>query len=163
MTAGPALSPTYLIGVRYPLAFKSFDVDLKPPAYTGVAPSSVKGGDLRVIEGTTATFQITFDSPPAEAVLVVTDPSVRSKKDKTEPSRSIPLKSQGGKYTTEINLTKDLVYQIAAKTPDGRALTKNSYKINVIEDRPPRFLRRARRSTRGPSDRRGLEPHPRGG
>ena len=75
------------IGVRYPLALKSFDVALKPPAYTGVEPSTVKGGDLRVIEGTDATFQITFDSPPAEASLVVTDPSVRSKKDKAARRR----------------------------------------------------------------------------
>ena len=51
VVAGPASSPTYRIGVRYPLALKSFDVELKPPAYTGIKPSTVKGGDLRVIEG----------------------------------------------------------------------------------------------------------------
>ena len=58
VAAGPASSPTYRIGVRYPLAIKSFDVALVPPAYTGIEPSTVKGGDLRVIEGTDATFQI---------------------------------------------------------------------------------------------------------
>ena len=138
VVAGPASSPIYRIGVRYPLALKSFDVALKPPAYTGVAPSTVKGGDLRVIEGTGATFEITFDSPPAEASLVVADPSVRSKKDKTPASKVIPLKANGTKYTTEINLTKSLAYQIEAKTSDGRALPKNAYKIDVQEDRAPR-------------------------
>ena len=58
VVAGSASSPTYRIDVRYPLVLKSFDVDLKPPAYTGVEPSTVKGGDLRVIEGTEATFRI---------------------------------------------------------------------------------------------------------
>jgi hypothetical protein len=136
--AGPASSPTYRIGVRYPLALKAFDVALKPPVYTGVAPSTMKGGDLRVIEGTGATFQMTFDAPVVEAALVVTDPSVRSRKDKTSPTQVIPLKSDGATYTTELNLTKGLVYQIEAKTPDGRTMPKKSYKIDVLEDRPPR-------------------------
>ena len=60
----------------------------------------MKGGDLRVIEGTDATFQITFDSPPAEASLVMTDPSVRSKKDKAAAvAKIIPLKSQAARPT----------------------------------------------------------------
>jgi hypothetical protein len=136
--AGPASSPTYRIGVRYPLALKAFDVALKPPVYTGAAPSTVKGGDLRVIEGTAATFQMTFDAPAVEAALVVTDPSVRSRNDKTSPTQVIPLKSDGATYTTELNLTQGLVYQIEAKTPDGRTMPKKSYKIDVLEDRPPR-------------------------
>jgi hypothetical protein len=138
VAAGPALSPTYAIEVRYPLAVKTFDVALKPPAYTGVAPSTVKGGDLRVIEGTGATFQITFDAPPAEASLVLTDPSPRSRKDKTTATRVIPLKPTGAKFTAELGLTRGLVYLIEARTADGRALPKNSYRIDVVDDRPPR-------------------------
>jgi hypothetical protein len=138
VVAGPASSPVYRIGVRYPLAIKSFDVALKPPAYTGVAPSTVKGGDLRVIEGTAAKFEIAFDSPPAAASLIVIDPSVRSKKDKTPTSKVIPLQSDGTKYTAEINLVKSLAYEIEAKTSDGRAFPKRPYKIDVQEDRPPR-------------------------
>ncbi|HKI17294.1 MAG TPA: DUF4175 family protein, partial [Isosphaeraceae bacterium] len=139
VTAGSASSPTYRIGAQYPLALKSFEVALQPPVYTGVKPSTVKGGDLRVIEGTDATFQITFDSPPAEASLVVTDPSVRSRKDKAAPApQVIPLKSSGTTYTALLNLTKGLVYQIEARTPDGRAMPKNRYKIEVLEDRAPR-------------------------
>jgi len=139
VTAGAASSPTYLIGVRYPLTLKSFEVALRPPVYTGVKPSTVKGGDLRVIEGTDATFQINFDSPPAEASLVVTDPSVRTRKDKAAPApRVIPLKSTGTTYTAFLNLTKGLVYEIDARTPDGRATPKNRYKIEVLEDRAPR-------------------------
>jgi hypothetical protein len=138
VVAGPASSPTYRIDVRYPVAIKSFDVALKPPAYTGVAPTTVKGGDLRVIEGTHATLQIAFDSPPDEASLVLTDPAVRSKKDKSAPSRVIPLVSDGARFTADLDLTKALVYQIEARMSDGRSLPRNSYRIDVLEDHPPR-------------------------
>ncbi len=143
VVAGPASSPTYRIGVRYPLALKSFDVKLAPPAYTRIKPSTVKGGDLRVVEGTNATFQIAFDSPPAKASLVVTDPSIRSKKDKPAPApQVIPLVpdvgSNSNTHTAGLTLTKGLTYQIEAITPDGRALPKKGYKIEVFEDRPPR-------------------------
>ena len=138
VVAGPASSPTYRVGVRYPLKIKSFDVALKPPAYTGVAPSTVKGGNFRVIEGTSADFQIKFDSPPAEASLIVTDPAVRSNKDNPAPSRVIPLSSDGAQFTAELNVTKAVVYQIEARMSDGRPLPKNSYRIDVLEDHPPR-------------------------
>ena len=113
---------------------------LEPPAYTGVEPSTVKGGDLRVIEGTDATFRIAFDSPPAEASLVMTDP-VRPLEEGQDGSRAAghPARSPSGTtYTAGLKLTKGLVYQIEARTADGRVLPKNRYKIEVLEDRAPR-------------------------
>jgi hypothetical protein len=139
VVAGPASSPTYQIAVRYPLAVASFDVALVPPAYTRVKPTTVKGGDLRVIEGTDATFRLTFDSAPEAAALVIADPSVRSRKDKAAPApQVIPLKSEGTAYTAGLHLTKGLVFQINAKTPDGRSVPDKQYKIEVLEDRAPR-------------------------
>lgn len=139
VTAGPSSSPTYRLDVRYPLALTAFNVALEPPAYTGVKPSTVKGGDLRVIEGTGATFQITFDAPPAEASLVLTDPSIHPRKDKTPPApRVVPLKQSGAAYTAGLKLTRGLEYQIQARTADGRVTLKNRYKIDVLEDRAPR-------------------------
>ncbi len=143
VVAGSISSPTFRIGVRMPLAIKSFEVDLAPPSYTGIKPSMVKGGDLRVVEGTDATFQIAFDSPPAKASLVMTDPSVRPRKGKEPPApRVIPLELKVGSnsiaHTAGLKLTKSSIYQIDAITPDGRALPKTRYKIEVLEDRPPR-------------------------
>ena len=88
IVAGSAASPTYRIDVRYPLVLKSFDVDLKPPAYTGVAPSTVKGGDLRVIERTEATFRIAFDAPPGDGV-AGPDRSVAILEEGQEGARSL--------------------------------------------------------------------------
>ena len=44
VTAGPSSSAIYRIKVRYPLAVQSFDVALRPPAYTGVAAEHREGG-----------------------------------------------------------------------------------------------------------------------
>ncbi len=134
--AGSSSSPTYRIEVRYPLAIAAFDLALKPPTYTGVKPSTVKGGDLRVIEGTEVTFQIAFDAPTVEASLVLSDPSVHSSKEKTRPSPVvIPLKSSGMTLTAGLKLTKGVDYQIVATTADGRIVPKHRYKIEVLEDR----------------------------
>jgi hypothetical protein len=139
VVAGPASSPTYRLEVRYPLALTALDVALKPPTYTGVKPSTVKGGNVRAIEGTDATFQIAFDAPPAEASLVLTDPSVQSRKDKSAPVPIVvPLKLSGTNYTAELKLKKGFDYQIQARTADGRVTPKNRYKIEVLEDRAPR-------------------------
>jgi hypothetical protein len=139
IVAGSASSPTYRIGVRYPLALESFDVELTPPAYTRIKPSTVKGGDLRVVEGTDARFRIAFDAPPARASLVLADPSVRLRKDRPAPApQVIPLAVDGKTYTAGLKLIRGLVYQIEASTADGRALPKARYKIEVSEDRPPR-------------------------
>jgi hypothetical protein len=68
-----------VVRVRYPLAIRSFEVALEPPAYTGTKPGTIKGGDIHAIAGTAATFRIAFDATPAEASLVLTDPSARDK------------------------------------------------------------------------------------
>ena len=71
--------------------------------------------------------------------MVLTDPSVRARRDTSPPAPVvIPLKSGGTAYTAALNLTKDLVFQIDARTADGRSLPKNRYRIDVVEDRAPR-------------------------
>jgi hypothetical protein len=138
VVAGKSSSPVYRIDVRYPLALKAFEVSLEPPSYTGVQTTTVKGGDLRVIEGSEATFELAFDARAVEAALVLFDPAVRRKKDKAPPPQVIPLKSSGETYTGRLKLEKGLEYEIDARTADGRLFPRNRYKIEVSEDRAPR-------------------------
>lgn len=141
VVAGPAASPTYLISVRYPLAFKKFEATRTPPAYTGVKPSTVKGGDFQVIEGTGVTLRVAFDATPSEASLALVDPSAKpaGKKEMPAVPKVIPLTPKNGEYAADLgNLTNGLVYRIEAKTADGRVLPKNRFKIDVQEDRAPR-------------------------
>jgi hypothetical protein len=138
VVAGPAASPIYRIGVRYPLAVRTFDVALQPPSYTGLEPKTVKGGDLQVVEGTNLVFRIVFDTTPAEAALVLIDPSVRSNDKNAAPPRVLPLKREGQVFTAALTPASDLAYRIEARASDGRSLPKNRYRIDVREDRAPR-------------------------
>ena len=101
----------------------------------------MKGGNLQLIEGTSATFKIKFDTDAVESpVLVMTDPSFRPKKkgEKAPEPKVVPLKADGKGFTAEMTFTKGVVYKIEARTATGRILPKNSYKIDVHEDRAPR-------------------------
>jgi hypothetical protein len=138
VVAGPAASPTYRVAVRYPLEIRTFEVALQPPSYTGLEPKTARGGDLQVVEGTGALFRIAFDTLPAEAALLLIDPSVRSSDKQARPPHVIPLKPEGNAFTAALTLTADLVYRIEARTTDGRILPKNRYRIDVREDRAPR-------------------------
>ncbi|APW59167.1 hypothetical protein [Paludisphaera borealis] len=137
--AGPESSSTYEIDVRYPLAVQTLEIGLNAPAYTRLAPSIAKGGDLQAIAGTIATFRLSFDAAPAEASLVFTDPSIRPKKGDPEPKPLVlPLRAESGTYVASTTLAKSGHYRIEARTADGRAVAKNRYRIDVHEDRAPR-------------------------
>lgn len=139
VVAGPVASPAYHIGVRYPLSMKMFEVLLRPPAYTAVAPGVVKGGDFQAIEGTAATFRIRFDSAPAEAALVLTNPTARTRPGDPAPEPlRLALEARDGVHTATLTLARSGRYAIEARTAAGRVLPRNRYQIDVQEDRPPR-------------------------
>ena len=139
--AGPDGSRTHLIDVRYPLKIKSFNVVLTPPSYTGLKPTTVKGGDLRALEGTGARFRLTFDASPVEAKLVLIDPAARAKGKAAPAPTVIPLKADGDGFAADLPLAKDLEYRIEAQTCSScacRTLAERRHRIDVFEDRAPR-------------------------
>lgn len=135
--AGPASSPSFTIDVRYPLALKRFEVTLSPPEYTALKPETVPGGDLQAVEGTGATFALTFDTPPDEAALELTDPR-RDAHGNIAPPMLLALQRQGDSFVAGMVLEKDFRYRILARTSDGRQMPKKDYKVVVREDRAPR-------------------------
>jgi hypothetical protein len=136
--AGPARSDVFRIDIRYPLAIESIRVGLEPPEYTGVEPSTIEQGDLDVIDGTKAKFEITLDRPCAEAALVLTDPRDKRTKDEAGPEpQSIPLTIDGTTLGAELQLTEDRVYSIVARSGDGSRLPDNRYRIRVRKDQAP--------------------------
>jgi hypothetical protein len=142
VVAGPAESPVYGIWVRYPLAIKTFEVQVTPPSYTGLDPKTTKGGDFQAVEGSAATFKIAFDAMPSEAALELVDTSAKPPK-KGEPAPGpiiLPLKREGNELIARLDLSEDLDYKVVAKTADGRILPKNKYRIDVREDRAPRVV-----------------------
>ena len=143
VVAGPAESPSYSIRVRYPLAIKTFEVEVIPPAYTGLDPKTTKGGDVQAVEGSAATFKIAFDAATSEAALELVDPTAKpTKKGEPVPGPTIlPLKREGEGLVARLDvLSRDLDYQVVARTADGRILPKKRYRIDVREDRAPRVV-----------------------
>jgi hypothetical protein len=142
VVAGPAESPAYVIRVRYPLAIKTFEVQVTPPTYTGLEPKSTKGGDVQAVEGSAATFKIVFDAMPSEAALELVDLTAKPpKKGEPAPGPTIlPLEREGNELIANLDLSRDLEYKVVAKTADGRILPKNKYRIDVREDRAPRVV-----------------------
>ena len=142
VVAGPDGGKTHLIDVRYPLRITSFDVMLTPPKYTGLKPSTVKGGDLRALQGTGAKFRIAFDVPNSAANLQIIDPSARAqaKGKKLPPPAMIPLARDGQFYVADLPLTKDVEYEVQAHSceSDRRVLAVKRHRIDVFEDRAPR-------------------------
>ena len=140
VVAGSIESQPFKIQVRYPLIIRSVEIDLRPPSYSHIAPSVVKGGDVQALAGTLATFRVVFDTPPAEAALVFTDPNVRPRKGEPEPKPlTLPLQPQGKAYTATLTLAQGGLYRVEAKTADNRSVLKNHYRLNVLEDRSPRI------------------------
>jgi len=140
VVAGPDRSRAHLLNVRYPLRIKSFDVVLTPPSYTGLKPTTVKGGDLRALEGTAAKFRIAFDVANSQGMLRMTDTTARVKGKKTPPATEIPLKAEGATFVAEMPLTKDVEYEVVAHACEGdcRVLPVTRHRIDVFEDRAPR-------------------------
>jgi hypothetical protein len=142
VVAEASASRTARVNVRYPLALTTFEVTLTPPAYTGLPAETVKGGDLRAVAGTEATFRMVFDALPREAALMVTEPkaSIKNKEGSAPPPapQVIPLVSDGKALTARLRITHDLDYAIVARAADGRRLPENGYRIDARADYPPR-------------------------
>ena len=140
VVAGPATSPAATIQVRYPLAMRAIEVEVKAPSYTGLDPRTTRGGDVRAVEGSVATFLVTLDGIPTTAALELAGVG-RPTPAPGEPPLSptiLPLQRVGEAYAATLTLTRDLDYQVVARTADGRVLPKNRYRVDVVEDRAPR-------------------------
>ena len=93
--AGPVESQLHRVTVRHPLAIKEFKATITAPAYTALAPKTVKGGDLEVAAGSRVKFHIQFDRPSVDASLIFSDPPDKAKAGEnqagSQPKR-VPLK-----------------------------------------------------------------------
>jgi hypothetical protein len=151
--AGPVQSDVYRIDIRYPLAVKSFDVELTPPEYTGLASRVVPGGDLEAIEGSRAEFRVELDGACSEASLALRESAAKARQGEQQPKpTSIPFELRGTKLAAELELSRNASYWIIARSGDGRHLPETKYRIRVRKDQPP--------SVRFEEPNEALEVHP---
>ena len=139
--AGPVESQLHRVTVRHPLAIKEFRATITAPAYTALAPETVKGGDLEVAAGSRVKFHIQFDRPSVDASLIFINPPDNAKAGEnqagSQPKR-VPLKLEAGAMATDLEFHEDQFYSIAAVAQEGPSLPNNRYRIRVRKDAPPR-------------------------
>jgi hypothetical protein len=101
----------------------SLSILVTPPSYTNIKSFRSTSSDIKVPEGSKATWQISFSDPVSSPQLFL------SGKD------SVQLVSIQDQYQTILNVTSSGFYQIAW----NRNLRSDYFKIEVINDHPPKI------------------------
>jgi len=157
ITAGELESPKYRIDIRRPLRLDEIKIELIPPAYTGQPKSVTLEPNLNVLQGTAATFELTFDKPVKSAaivqlrrpkpmddvgsddpMIVPMEPRQPGSDPMTADQVSVPLTAAEIKMlSVTLSIHEDCNYSITAQAVDGTSLPENKYRIRVREDQPP--------------------------
>ena len=74
VAVGKLMSEEYRVTVRYPLRLQQVEVDVTPPAYTGLEPTTLTEGSVQATEGSTAVFRFRLDRAAVSAKLLLSDP-----------------------------------------------------------------------------------------
>ena len=133
--AGPAISPTYTVGVRYPIAIESIESRIEPPAYTGLPFKTVPDGNITALEGSHIRIQVELDREPTAAELVLE--SVGGSGDEGSGEQRLPLTIEGHTLHMELDVRDDLRWSIVAESSDGSLLADNSFRLRVRYDQRP--------------------------
>jgi hypothetical protein len=139
VVAGELASDVYRVTVTHPLALKSFEARVEPPAYTRLKPSVAKTGDFQAPEGSRVKFAITLDRAPVSARILWKSPG-------SQTTRLLPLTVNGNQLSGELPpVDKDVSYQVTATAADAMTLEPLHYRIKVKPDSRPtvQFLKPA--------------------
>lgn len=136
--AGTIAGDVHHILIRHALALKTFEAALTAPAYTGLQPKIVPGGNLDVIEGSDIRFRLVFDRDVKDAYLLVSDPQLVAvpQTDSASPLR-VPLEPTSDGWVARLPCRDTKVYSIVATAREGAELPKNEYRIRVRKDQAP--------------------------
>jgi hypothetical protein len=127
VVAGPLLSSHYKVRVVDLPSVKEIAVTYRYPGWTGMkSVTQEHSGDLRAIEGTDATIELTMDRPLKDGQLVEDDGS------------KIPLAAgTGNKYRGVIHVEKDGAYHIADTDLGQQVRLSEDYFIASDKAVPP--------------------------
>ena len=121
-------SPTYTLRVTDLPALSSLAIDLRYPAYTGLATEHIKeGGDVAAVVGTIVTIHATITKPVRAAVLAFDNGSRISLVLGADGllSASFPVRTTG-------------FYRVDLIAPDGVSVPGSiQYAVEALPDRPP--------------------------
>lgn len=121
-------SPTYLLRVTDLPALSTLAIDLRYPAYTGLAAEHIKaGGDVAAVVGTVVTIHATITKPVRSGVLAFDNGSRIALAVGADGllSASFPVKTTG-------------FYRVDLVAPDGVSVPGSvQYAVEALPDRPP--------------------------
>jgi hypothetical protein len=125
--AGGVRSKTYKLTVKDLPAVKGIVTTYHYPAWTGMKDFVENpGGDLRAVEGTTATIEIKTDKPLGNGVLMMDDGS------------KLALRStSSGTLVAQVPIQRDGQYHIAAVEDGDDVRLTEDYFIESQKDKPP--------------------------
>ena len=132
VSAGPESTSAQQIVVRRPLKIESAHIEVRSPAYTGVALATHDIGSFSAIQGSTAQLQFDLDRQPTTAVLVIKDPT----KPGAAPHRK-EMAIQGRQISVELPLAADIEYAIDARDANDVGVVANRFRVRVTADQPP--------------------------
>ncbi|HEV8150614.1 MAG TPA: DUF4175 family protein [Gemmatimonadales bacterium] len=121
-------SPAFQLTVSNLPAVQRLSLELRFPAYTGLAPEKLDpGGDVAAVVGTTVTVRASVTLPAKSAVLRV------------EGGPSVPLApGPDGRWSGSFAVKRDGFYRVDLVAPDGTSVPGSvQYVIEALEDHVP--------------------------
>lgn len=116
---------------------------LRSPAYTGIAPREVRGGDgtIRALRGTTVVLRATAEQNVRTAELRIGGADGTKEGDKPTVERIIPLAvTDGRQLLGEFVLDRSERYRFVLRPFFGTALKeRRGHAISVQDDKPPKL------------------------
>ena len=125
--AGSAASRIHRVDVLRPLSLDSIQIEITPPAYTGLTSREVSAGDINVIPGSTAQFQFRVARPPVSAAMFLTRTDDRPALGENPQIQRIELSIAGTTLIADLELTDEMTYSIQAEAADGMSLAENQF------------------------------------
>ncbi len=107
-----------------PLRLIDTTVEITPPPYTGLPPTTSATLSLRAPQDSRLRWRLRFSSPPREAALLLLD------------GRRVTLTQEGDLWLAELGLDRSVLYRIEA---DGVALGDAPARLDAIADQPPQI------------------------
>ena len=107
-----------------PLRLIDTTVEITPPPYTGLPPTTSATLSLRAPQDSRLRWRLRFSSPPREAALLLLD------------GRRVTLTQEGDLWLAELGLDRSVLYRIEA---DGVAPGDAPARLDAIADQPPQI------------------------
>lgn len=114
----------------------TIEVQVTPPAYTGIRAFTIPGGNFKVPTGSRVTWQVTFQDAAVNPALLLSSGDslpLRPGNPATPPSET---SGQPG-HQASFRAMQPAFYQVTWRDSNGKRYTSDFYHADVREDSPP--------------------------